>query len=139
MNSLPLVDSYSKELNAEPLYPCGLNLCESCQHIQLTEVVDPTLLFRDGYLFRTADYPWLIEHFRDYAERVYAEFKPETVLEIGSNDGTLLKMFQAHGCDVLGVDPSDVPSSIPKIKEYFTSKTNIAWQFVASSLTQAAP
>jgi SAM-dependent methyltransferase len=122
MNPLPLVDSYSLEPNQEPLYPCGLDLCSQCGHIQLSEVVDPALMFRDGYLFRTGDYPWLVEHFRAYADSVYAEFKPKHVLEIGSNDGTLLKMFEGKGCSVLGVDPCDVPSSVPKIKAYFNSQ-----------------
>lgn len=120
MNPLPLVDSYSKEPNNEPLHLCGLDLCEKCDHIQLCEVVDPKLLFRDGYLFRTADYPWLVEHFREYAESVYGAFHPQTVLEIGSNDGTLAKFFEDRGCAVMGVDPCDVPSSVNKLKAFFT-------------------
>ena len=120
LNPLPLVDAYSKAPNTVPLYPCGLRMCADCGHIQLADVVNPSLLFED-YLFFTADYPWLVEHYRKYAASVYAEFRPAFVVEIGSNDGTLAKMFEEQGAHVLGVDPSNVPASVPTLPEYFTS------------------
>lgn len=110
---LPLVDRYSREPNTEPLYPCGLQMCRACGHIQLAQVIAPDLLFGGEYLFRTGDYPWLVAHYNIYAAQAMAEFGPKFVVEIGSNDGTLLKMFEEMGCKVLGVDPSNVPSCSP--------------------------
>ncbi len=118
-NPMPLVDAYSREPNTQPLYPLGLAQCRWCDHIQLTEVVDPRLLYQSEYLFRTADYPWLVEHYHEYAAMAIECFYPNTVVEIGSNDGTLLKMFADKGCEVMGYDPSNVPASVPTVREFF--------------------
>lgn len=123
---LPLVDAYSRAPNAEPLYPCGLQLCRGCHHIQLSEVVPADLLFRSDYLFQTADYPWLVRHYDVYAAQAFEEFKPVVVFEIGSNDGTLLKMFDRGSHMVLqGFDPSGVPASAPTRKEFFNADTRV--------------
>ena len=125
MPDLPLVDAYSKTPNAQPLYPCNLQMCRACGHIQLSEVIPPELLFQSEYLFRTADYPWLVAHYERYAAEAAQEFSPYSVLEIGSNDGTLLKMFEDRGCKVLGVDPSSVPASVETIRQRFNTQTCI--------------
>jgi SAM-dependent methyltransferase len=119
---MPLVDAYTSAPNAQPLYPLGLRLCRACGHIQLSHVIDPALLYESGYLFLTADYPWLVEHYRYYALSAWEEFKPKHVFEIGSNDGTLLKFFEQHGCHVAGIDPSGVPSSVAVMQRCFTSQ-----------------
>lgn len=121
--NLPLVDAYSKVPNNESLYRCGLQMCGECGHIQLSEVIAPDMLFRSEYLFFTSDYPWLVEHYRAYAAKVHEEFHPNFVVEIGSNDGTLLKLLQERGCEVLGVDPSSVPSSVMVMREFFNEET----------------
>lgn len=121
-NDMPLVDRYSRAPNSEPLHPCALDMCRACGHIQLSEVIAGEAMFGE-YLFRTADYPWLVAHYEAYADSVFREFAPQFVVEIGSNDGTLAKMFADKGCSVLGVDPSDVPSSVPVIRAFFNEKT----------------
>ena len=74
----------------------------------MLDVVDPESLFRD-YLYVSSTSPVFVEHFRNYADEVLARLnlqKDSLVVEIGSNDGTLLRFFQERGMKVLGVDPA---------------------------------
>ena len=97
------------ELDEEqPTFPLDLFLCRSCGHLQLLDVVDPESLFRD-YVYVSSTSPVFVEHFRNYADEVRARLnlqKDSLVVEIGSNDGTLLRFFQERGMRVLGVDPA---------------------------------
>lgn len=89
-------------------YPLDVFFCHSCGHLQLLDVLDPEALFCD-YLYTTASSPGLVAYFRDYAEGVMHLIDPPegaTVVDIGSNDGTLLRFFQERGMQVLGVDPA---------------------------------
>ena len=93
----------------EIMVPLELYFCSSCSHVQLVDVVEPEYLWSD-YTFRTGDNPALIEHFSDYASRVhiFSNFEEgDLIIDVGSNDGTLLKAWQRKGFkNVLGVDPA---------------------------------
>jgi len=89
-------------------YPLDLYLCHSCGHAQLLDVVDPEILYRN-YLYTTSISLGLAEHFHRYADEVLSRVNPPAgsfVVDLGSNDGTLLKAFQSRGMRVLGVDPA---------------------------------
>jgi SAM-dependent methyltransferase len=111
MPSCPPVDDFipaSRLAESQPLFPMDLYLCRECGHAQLLDVVSPELLFGD-YLYTTAGSPGLIGYFEDYAATVMAQLKVPagaSVLDIGSNDGTLLRFFKRAGYRVLGVDPA---------------------------------
>lgn len=89
-------------------FPLDVCFCRGCGHVQLRDVVDPERLFRN-YVYVSGTSSVFVDHFKRYAESVsaFAGLKPgEQVLEIGSNDGTLLRFFQQAGCEVLGIDPA---------------------------------
>lgn len=89
-------------------YPLDVYLCQCCGHVQLLDVLNPEVLFRD-YVYVSSTSPVFVEHFKRYAEDVFtvANLAREAlVVEIGSNDGTLLKFFQQRGMRVLGIDPA---------------------------------
>lgn len=92
----------------QPLYPIDLFLCRSCGLSQLLDVISPDVLYGD-YIYRTASSLGLAEHFRRYAAEVMERVKPTPgalVVDLGSNDGTLLRSFRDRGMRVLGVDPA---------------------------------
>ncbi len=116
----------------QQLFPLNCYLCEDCGHLQNLDVVNPEILFRD-YTYRTSVSLGLVEHFRKYAESAIKELAIAPgglVVEIGSNDGSLLRAFQAQGMRVMGVDPArDIAAQatqngVPTLPQFFN--TNVA-------------
>ncbi len=113
---MPMVDGFTQLPNEYKKHNCDVYLCMDCGHAQLLEFLTAESMFTD-YHFKTGDSPHLVEHFRQYATYCKKHFDTSFVVEIGSNDGTLLSMFEGNK---LGVDPSNVPSSCEKITAFFT-------------------
>jgi len=93
---------------AQATFPLDIFFCEDCHHVQMLDVVDPAVLF-ENYVYVSGTSPHFVKHFEDYAGFVIDTFAPEPgsqVLDIGSNDGTLLRFFKDAGFSVLGVDPA---------------------------------
>lgn len=96
------------EARSQQVFPLHLSVCGDCGHVQLPVVVDPSRLFRN-YLYVSGTSPVFVDHFRRYAESAVSDLclQPGSfVLEVGSNDGTLLRFFKELGMAVLGVDPA---------------------------------
>ena len=111
LEPVPVVDEYVPEGRVgqeQPSYPIDVYLCSSCGHAQLMDIVDPEVLYGD-YIYETTSSLGLVEHFQEYAEDLLSRVGPKPgslVVDIGSNDGTLLRFFQQKGMSVLGVDPA---------------------------------
>jgi SAM-dependent methyltransferase len=89
-------------------FPLDVFFCEDCAHVQLLDVVDPRVLF-ENYVYVSGTSPVFVKHFEDYANDIMVRFSPAQdglVVDIGSNDGTLLSFFQKAGHSVLGIDPA---------------------------------
>lgn len=97
------------ELDKEQIcYPLELWFCQSCTHLQLLDVVDPELLFSD-YVYVSGTSPVFVKHFQDYAHSIIDFVCPaqdELIIDIGSNDGTLLRQMKDAGYQVLGIEPA---------------------------------
>jgi len=88
--------------------PLDVYLCHGCGHIQLAHIIDPALQYTH-YQYRTSISLGLRQHFQtlvDYVHRLIGTADGRLVAEFGSNDGTVLEMFQALGFKVVGVDPA---------------------------------
>lgn len=110
----------TKEQLSEPevAYPLHLYRCQNCSLVQIGYTVPPTTLFNDNYPYETGVNAKGVEHFRELAKTVYERCHPETVIDIGSNDGTLLEGFQELGCQVLGVEPVKKIAESAKVKTF---------------------
>jgi SAM-dependent methyltransferase len=92
----------------EERFPLDVFFCNDCAHVQLLDVVDPSLLFKN-YVYVSGTSPVFVNHFKNYAAEMIQKFtlgKDAFVVEIGSNDGTLLRFFKDAGRRVLGIDPA---------------------------------
>lgn len=111
LKSTPLGDQYVTKKYAtltQPLYPIVLKLCNNCGHAQLKHIVRPESIYLK-YIYQTVSSPGLRKHFREYAQFVIDRVLPAKdtlVVDIGSNDGTLLREFKNEDLRVLGVDPA---------------------------------
>ncbi|MBU2219719.1 class I SAM-dependent methyltransferase, partial [Patescibacteria group bacterium] len=126
----PIVQEYltAKQLHEpEMTYPLNLCRCEECGLLQLDYIVDPHLVFPKTYPYRTGLTNMLIRNFRALADELEKEYgikKGDLIVDIGSNDGTLLAGFKEKRMRVLGVEPTDaaktaVKNGIPTIQDYF--------------------
>ena len=127
----PIGDAYvtKEKVGVEqPLYPIDVYMCNQCGLAQLLDVIDPDVLYGD-YLYVTGSSFGLAEHFAAYARHVVDRchlVKGSLVVDLGSNDGTLLRPYKALGMDVAGVEPAShiaaeaTRSGIHTYGEYFT-------------------
>src|SRR5262245_23209283 len=87
----PLANSYSRAPTLLPTYPLQLLVCLRCFLCQLRVVVDPDRMFRE-YLYVTGTSHTFRQHFADLATEAmdWCVSRPNTVLDLACNDGTLL-------------------------------------------------
>jgi SAM-dependent methyltransferase len=122
----PLANSYltKEELNnPKTFYPLIVNKCVGCGNLQLSHVIDPRVMF-ENYLYVSSTSKVFRDHFINFANTV----NPNFIIDIGSNDGILLKPFKDRGIRVLGVDPAveiakkATEEGIPTIPEFFDTR-----------------
>lgn len=92
----------------ETRVPLDLHLCSTCGLVQIAESLPPETLFSEYiYVSGTSD---LIhrhaERVADLAEAAAGSLRGHLVVEIASNDGTVLRRFRDRGARVLGVEPA---------------------------------
>lgn len=124
----PLANAFLASKNEkEEKYPLDVYMCTNCGLIQLIDIVSPDVLFKD-YVYYSSTSEVFRKHFEDYAKEIFNIFvkKGELVVDIGSNDGILLKPFKELGARVLGVEPATeianyvAQQGIETLSEYFT-------------------
>ena len=130
----PLANSYTKKNLNKKLkkYPLGLNLCNSCGHLQLTHSIKPEKMF-NNYLYKTNTSHKNYLHFKNYADEIKRNFKKKDgkILDIASNDGTFLNFFDKKKFFRLGIDPAknlkkiSNKKGITQIDTFFTKKNSI--------------
>ena len=120
------------EVGHEPFYPLHVLFCHDCHAAQLDFTVKKEIMFGD-HTYLSGVTRSLSEHFRRVAHEVDSRFfhdrNSKSVLDIGSNDGTQLKHYQALGYDVLGVESSKTTARIandggvPTLNAFFNQDT----------------
>ena len=88
-------------------FPLDVYFCENCFHVQLLDIVDPSELF-ENYVYVSGTSQVFVDHFDRYSKFIMDNYLDANsfVVDIGSNDGTLLRFFKENGHRVLGVDPA---------------------------------
>ena len=129
----PPSDAFLKDedLNKpETCYPLQLYFCETCSLVQLGYAVDQKILFNE-YVYTTGTTNELVENFNRLVDSLVRRFdltKDDFVVDIGSNDGTLLKFYMKYNIRILGVEPSTVAgiavkNNVPTVNKFFNEKT----------------
>ena len=109
LNSQPPANAFLKEsdFDKEVLYPLDVTCCSNCLLVQLTDesYIPRDKLFLD-YAYASSISGGLRNHFAELADKIKSEFNPRIVVDIGSNDGVLLKPLLELGCEAIGVEPA---------------------------------
>jgi SAM-dependent methyltransferase len=128
---MPLANALLSEAmleEREPLFPLTLVFCPACSLVQIRETVDPRLLFPPDYPFFSSVSEQWVRHCQENARELIQTQSLGTeslVVEIGSNDGYLLRNYVARGIPVLGIDPASDAAArardagVPVREEFF--------------------
>ena len=112
----------------QPWFPTNLLHCPHCELVQLGLAVDPVIIFPPEYPYTSG----MTRILRDNFAELYAESSKmldlandDLIVDIGSNDGTLISNFQKGGHRILGIEPTDVSRianerGINTIQRYFS-------------------
>src|SRR5689334_11592111 len=111
----------------QPWFPTTLLHCRNCELVQLGLAVDPAIIFPPEYPYTSGTTKLLRDNFADLQRESAAMLglsEKDLVVDIGSNDGTLLSNFKTGGQRVLGIEPTDGGDIANKrviltIKRYF--------------------
>ena len=131
LGQMPLANNLLAESQLgepEPRFPLMLAFCPACSLVQITETVPPEILFAH-YLYFSSFSDAMLSHAQTISQRMMQERKlhgSSRVIEIGSNDGYLLKYYREAGIPVLGIEPATNIATvarqergIPTINEFF--------------------
>src|SRR4051794_36816052 len=126
VNAMPAIGTQPQE---QPAYPAQVLLCRRCQLAQLGLVVDPQVLFPPTYPYTSGTTRILRDNFAELSREVQSLYPlgpDDLVVDIGSNDGTLLSNFQAghrgHGIEPTHAgNPANEPG-IPTLISFFNRK-----------------
>lgn len=109
LGSQPLANNYLEKPNHhEDSYPLAVNRCRECNHLQLTHIVDPEIIYKNySYVSGTSQtyleyMDWFARWCREYSDCYFGH-----VLDIGCNDGSQLDAFAQIGFNTHGVDPAE--------------------------------
>ena len=130
----PLANSLIKDLDEEnklKKYPINIVRCDDCTLLQIDYIVDQNKVYH-------LDYPYLpgITKTVDNEQKELCDFllkkinlkKNDLVVDIGSNDGSLLKHFKSNGLNTIGVEPTNIAkianaNGISSIQSFFNKNT----------------
>jgi len=113
-----------------PIVPLQLVKCCDCDLVQLRHSVLPDELYTPGYGYRSGINNTMKNHLKSIVEKVCATVslqEGDIVLDIGSNDGTLLGFYPPSGIKKIGIDPlagyfsQFYQDDIESVSSYFTA------------------
>lgn len=103
-------DFLDDSLKEFPKAPLDLVLCRNCHLLQLKHTFSQDTLY-SRYWYRSGTSPTMVRALRDIVLAATKHVRLSTddiVLDIGSNDGTLLSQYEIHGITKVGFEPSNL-------------------------------
>jgi NDP-4-keto-2,6-dideoxyhexose 3-C-methyltransferase len=101
---------FKEEVLSGPQAPIDLELCRSCTLVQMKHTAPQELLYKRHYWYRSGVTKTMREALRNITRRIERDeslVPGDVVLDIGSNDGTLLRSYSVDGLIRVGVEPAD--------------------------------
>ena len=91
----PIANAFLKEGDFDDEFFFNLKVCwdEESKLVSIKDFVEPERIFNEDYPYNTSNSFPMVEHFKNTAEMLKERFRPNKVLEIGSNDGPFISNF----------------------------------------------
>ncbi len=114
----------------ERTYPLRMIWCTNCTGVQIDYCIDGKEVYFPNYPYRSGITKELAEYQRNICLSLIKKYHltpKDLVIDIGSNDGTLLSGFKREGIKILGVEPTNIAKiakadGIPTIQAFFDIK-----------------
>lgn len=108
---MPIANGFLRpdQFDGEYFFDLAIGHCTGCGMVQLAEQPEPQRMFHEQYAFFSSTSSRMQTHFAAFADDVrrrYVHAQDPFVVEIGSNDGVLLRNIASAGIRHLGVEPS---------------------------------
>ena len=139
-NHPPPLNFITKEkvMENDETFPLEVFVCHGCGLVQLGEAVDPKIMFKE-YIYTSGVSTAFRNHLELFAKKLVDRFSPDEedlVIDIASNDGTLLQFFKNSGLRVLGIEPSNIANiakenGIETVNDFFNE--TVAKQILETS------
>jgi methylation protein EvaC len=118
---MPIANDFVEDVTSDTYrFNLSASFCLACSLLQIDEQPEPSLMFHDHYPFFTGLSASMTDHFGRMVEEFTSDLETSLsdplVVEIGSNDGTLLSFVKDAGIRHLGIDPSSNVVEIAKGK-----------------------
>lgn len=131
---MPIANDFNKNKSVDHEYKFQMSVgfCNFCKSVQLANQPDRELMFHENYAFYSSTSSYMDIHFRNFAKDIIKlqNLKDDSfVVEIGCNDGIMLKNFDKMKISSLGIEPSKNVAKAAKEKglnvldEFFSKKT----------------
>src|SRR5690554_5554884 len=98
-----------EDITTGPKAPIELELCKNCTLVQLKHTAPQELLYTRHYWYKSGVTQTMRDALRDITksiENLVDLSLGDVVLDIGSNDGSLLRSYEAPGIVRVGVEPA---------------------------------
>ena len=120
-----------QDLKKEKKFPLIIVLCKNCGLSQLSIIPNVKFIF-SKYDYLSSSSKALSHHYKELVETLlknYNILSTDTVLDIGCNDGILLKHYPKNFNNVIGIEPSDASKHIKQkriklINKFFNYRTS---------------
>jgi len=133
LGDMPLAGGFIREeqIPQEQKFPLDVYFCRNCSLVQVLDIVPPDILFRD-YRYLSSVTRTLREHFAQHAKELVSDYrlgKDSLAVEIGSNDGVLLKPLVDLGVPSVGFEPAENIAKVARgkgldvITDFFSERT----------------
>ncbi|MEI6567708.1 MAG: class I SAM-dependent methyltransferase [Verrucomicrobiota bacterium] len=118
---MPIANGFltPEQFEQEYFFELKVGFCQTCGMVQLLEQPEREKMFHENYAFYSSTSSRMAEHFRQFAELVRGSFLRDSnpfVVEIGSNDGIMLRHFARAGIRHLGIEPSANVAAVAREK-----------------------
>lgn len=132
---MPIANGFlnPEEFSKEYFFELAIAFCSSCKMLQLINQPDPSMMFHENYAFFSSTSKKMAEHFEKMANNYLTNFLPNPkdafVVELGSNDGIMLRHFAKAKIKHLGIEPSSNVAEVARqngvntISEFFGAET----------------
>ena len=112
LGNLPIPNGFltKEELKLdEKSYPLVVAYCRNCSLTQVKYIVNPEIMFKN-YLYIPSVSQTRMQNFKTLSDDVAKKVSLSSdslIVDVGSNDGSLLTVFKNKGMQVMGVDPAE--------------------------------